>query len=412
MTTMQLDERNGGLQNGVLIVAVSLTAIGLVMVASATASPQRAVFGPGLWDGFFGRQLLFAGCGILLLLLSARASLPFLASPVWRHRLAWMMFALAVLGLLGAFLPGLADPRRGSHRWLSLSFLGMNTGLQPSEFAKPALVLLVASLLTWHDIDPRSFGRALLPASLAIGFCVLLVGTEDFGTCSLLAGTGALMLFAGGCRWRYLLAIGGMGAVGMVALIFGEEYRLARITAFFDIWRDTQGDGYQPLQSLTTIASGGWWGRGLGAGVQKYGYLPESHTDFIFAVICEEMGVVGAFLVLALFGSLLWLGIRIMRAATTRFEALLAFGLTVSIALQALLNMAVVTVITPTTGISLPFISAGGSGLLASSLSLGLLVGVAIRGKATIQPAADDSTIHFGGSPASTGSQKMECTAC
>jgi cell division protein FtsW len=166
----------------------------------------------------------------------------------------------------------------------------------------------------------------------------------------------------------------------MMALLFSAPYRLERITAYLRFWDEPQGSGYQPLQSLTTVASGGWLGTGLGSGVQKYGYLPESRTDFIFAVICEELGLFGAALVIALFCVMIWLSLRIMLTARSRFERLLAFGLGATIGLQAAMNIAVVAVVTPTTGISLPLVSAGGSGLLAFCLATGVLAAIAARG--------------------------------
>jgi cell division protein FtsW len=165
-----------------------------------------------------------------------------------------------------------------------------------------------------------------------------------------------------------------------------EPYRLERIVGFLNPYADELGVGYHPLQSLRTIASGGWLGVGLGAGIQKHGYLPESQTDFIFAIICEEAGLIGGLLVIGLFLVLVWLGLRTMWTAQTRFERLLAFGLTTLIGLQAAMHIAVVTVCAPTTGISLPLISAGGSGLLISCVAIGLLAAIAARG-----PAAQES---------------------
>jgi cell division protein FtsW len=162
-------------------------------------------------------------------------------------------------------------------------------------------------------------------------------------------------------------------------LLFAAPYRLARIAAYQDFWGDPQGVGYQPLQSMVTIASGGWWGTGLGSGVQKYGYLPESHTDFVFAVLCEELGVFGGALVILLFCAFVWMGIRTMLSARTRFERLLAFGLTFLIAMQAAMNVAVVTVMMPTTGVPLPMLSAGGSGLFTVCVGVGLLAAIAHR---------------------------------
>ncbi len=192
------------------------------------------------------------------------------------------------------------------------------------------------------------------------------------------------MLLAGGCRYRHLVLMVGVAASGLVALLMAEPYRRARLTAFLDIWSDAQGAGYQPLQSLTTIASGGWSGVGLGSGLQKYGYLPESHTDFIFAVLCEELGLLGAGLVLALFCAFIWVGLHISLRAATRFEQLLGFGLTFLVGLQAVMNIAVVTVVTPTTGVPLPFLSAGGSGLFAICGAVGVLSAIAMRASSTV----------------------------
>ena len=188
------------------------------------------------------------------------------------------------------------------------------------------------------------------------------------------------MLFVAGCRMRHLALLGVLGTCALTALLYSAPYRLDRITAFKSFWADPLGGGYQPLQSLTTIASGGWFGAGLGAGVQKYGYLPECHADFIFAVLCEEMGAFGGAVVIALFCAFVWCGLRAMLMARSRFERLLAFGLTATVGLQAAMNIAVVTVAVPTTGISLPLISAGGSGLLTFCLATGVLAAIAARG--------------------------------
>jgi cell division protein FtsW len=390
MELRQTDSRNNG-SAAIMAVAAALMAIGVVMVASASMSPTAPLFSDAIWSTTIGRQIIFVLAGGVLLFVLPRLARPLLASPVWRFRLAITLFALVLLMLLAAYVPGLADPRRGSNRWLSLAHFGLNVGFQPSEFAKPAMVLFLASYLT--RFDPRSLWRGLTPAALAIGLCVVLVGRADFGTCALLAGVGGAMLLAAGCRVRYLLAIALIGCIGLAGLIVVEPYRLERITAHQNIWQDAQGGAYQPFQSLAAIASGGWFGRGLGTGIQKYGYLPEDHTDFIFAVICEETGMVGALLVVALFVMLIAVGLRTLRAARTPFMRLLAFGITVSIGLQALLNLAVVTVITPTTGISLPLISAGGSGLLATCVGLGLLSAAAQDTVQTVAPTRDPDTL-------------------
>ena len=362
-----------------LVLATALIVIGLVMVASTSVSLDRPVFGAAMFRTPFGRQLVFAAAGLIVLLLTAQVAVPVLSSPIWRRWVTRTLFALAVIGLIAALIPGLAHEQRGSSRWLGFSVGGFAISVQPSEIAKVAMVALLALLLGDGTADRRSFGRYFLPAACVIGLCVALVGKEDFGTSVLLAGVGAGMLLMAGCRWLHLGGMALLGTSGLTALLLAEPYRLQRLIAYWDVWNDQQGAGYQPIQSLTSIASGGWLGTGLGSGVQKYGYLPESHTDFIFAVICEEMGVFGGCIVIALFAVFIWLGLRIMWSARSRFERLLAFGLTATVGLQAAMNIAVVTVLAPTTGISLPLISAGGSGLVTFCFVLGLLGAMACR---------------------------------
>ncbi len=363
-----------------ILIAGMLISVGLVMVGSATASLDRPLLSPQVWTTPFGRQAIFTLIGLAIMLLAARAGIPLLASASIRARLPKVLFLLTVALLAAALVPGLADPHRGSNRWLHFGPLGIDIGFQPSELAKLSLMAFLASLLGERNADPRSFLRSFLPASLAIGVCVALVGKENFGTAALLACAAGAVLFVAGCRLHHLLLIVGLGAAGLTFLLFAAPYRLARIAAYRDFWGDPQGDGYQPLQSLVTIASGGWWGTGLGTGVQKYGYLPESHTDFVFAVLCEELGIFGGVLVILLFCAFVWLGVRTMLVAATRFERILAFGLTFVIALQAAMNIAVVTVMTPTTGVPLPMLSAGGSGMFTVCTAVGLLAAIAARG--------------------------------
>lgn len=372
--------RAGSRPAGLMLVALALMSIGVIMVASATASLDRSLFGSSWWRTPFGRQLIFVAVGAPLMLLSSRATLLVFASPTMRRRIPQLFFAAVLVLLIAALIPGLSDAQRGSHRWLRFAPGGFDLGIQPSELAKLAMVAFIAYVLGRPGSDPRSLRASLVPASLAIGLCVLLVGIEDFGTSVLLMGAGVGMLFVAGCRLRHLAVLGVTGAAALAGLLLMAPYRMARIAAYTDIWADPQGAAYQPLQSLASIASGGWFGAGLGGGVQKYGYLPESHTDFIFAVICEETGIFGACFVIALFCTFLWLGLRTTLAARTAFERLIAFGLTATIILQAAMNIAVVTVVAPTTGISLPLVSAGGSGLMTFCVAVGVLAGVALRG--------------------------------
>lgn len=380
----------------VVLIAAMLMSIGLVMVASATASLDRPLFAPKLWTTPLGRQAIFILAGLAIMLVTARLSAAILGSASLRTRVPRILFAVSVVLLTAALIPGIADPHRGSHRWLGFSPLGIALGFQPSELAKLSLVTALAAILGETGKDPRSFLRSFVPSMLVIGVTVALVGKENFGTAALLAAVAIGVLFMAGCRLHHLLLIAAMGACGMTVLLFAAPYRLARIAAFKDFWADPQGAGYQPLQSLVTIASGGWFGAGLGSGIQKYGYLPESHTDFVFAVVCEELGIFGGGLVILLFCVFAWVGMRTMLAASTRFERLLAFGLTFTIALQAAMNIAVVTVVTPTTGVPLPMLSAGGSGMFMTCAMIGILAAVAARGGGAVGPPIRSSTSNQG----------------
>ncbi len=386
----------------IIFVAMALMAIGVVMVASTSASLDRSLFATGWIRTPFGRQIVFAAVGLLLIIVISRAAVPLLNSPTVRWWVPRGLFVLTLAFLVAALIPGLGHVQHGSGRWLRLGLSGIDMGFQPSEPAKLVLVALLASLLTCgtglrpanrtgcqplDHVDPRSFRHGFLPAAIALGVCVLLVGKEDFGTSVLLGGVGGSMLFVAGCRLRHLGGAAVLGACALIGLLYSAPYRVARLAAFRDLWGDPQGAGYQPIQSLAAIASGGWFGTGLGSGIQKHGYLPECRSDFIFAVMCEEMGTLGGVLVLALFSLFVFLGIRTMLAAPTRFERLLAFGLTATIGVQAAMNVAVVTVLAPTTGIPLPLISAGGSGMLTSCGAVGVLAAIAARaGAASHEP--------------------------
>jgi cell division protein FtsW len=365
-----------------VVLALLLLVVGLVMVASATAPLDRSLTAAGFWKTTFGRQVAFAVVGLVLMMVVARWISPLMfASPRGARWLPGVALFLAVACLVAVFIPGVGEEHRGALRWLRVGSSSWGLSFQPSEFAKLALVLFLAWLLARGKSEVRSFRKGFAPASLAIALVAALVGKEDFGTGALIGGIGLLMLFVAGCRWLYLAGAGVLGACGLTLLIRLEPYRLERIIGFLDPHADALGAGYHPLQSLRTIASGGWLGVGLGAGIQKHGYLPESQTDFIFAIICEELGLLGGFVVIGLFAALVWAGLRVMRAAPSSFERLLAFGLTTMLGLQAVMHIAVVTVCAPTTGMSLPLVSAGGSGMLTSCVAIGMLTAIAARGR-------------------------------
>jgi cell division protein FtsW len=381
------DRRQLGHESAVLVVvSLALMLTGVVMVASATSSVDRSMISARFWASTSGRQVVFVGLGMLTLAAAWRVAPAMVGSVRTRAWAVHVGLIVSLAALTAVLVPAIADPSHGSRRWLRMGPDSLGLGFQPSELAKFALPAYLAWLLTRTKGDPKSFRGGLLPAAVVLGLGILFVGVEDFGTASLMAVVGMALLFVAGCRMRHLAMLALLGSAGMATLMFTSEYRMRRITGFLNPEADPLGAGYHPLQSLKTIVSGGWLGTGLGAGVQKYGYLPEGETDFIFSVICEEAGIVGGMMVLAMFLVLIIMGARVVRAAGTEFERLLALAFTATIGMQAIMNVSVTTVVAPTTGISLPLVSAGGSGVLLCCAAVGVLIGIARRSTPLAEP--------------------------
>jgi cell division protein FtsW len=352
-----------------------LLAMGAVMVQSASIKLEGEPFDWRAWWSGPLKQTVFAAVGLLAMLFAAHLDYRLFA---WdRPRDGWWSGSLMLLStvlLIAVLFVGVE--RGGAQRAIILSSGALPLSFQPSELAKVALVLWLAALLTRPWIDVRDLWRGYLPAILSIAVVIALTGKEDFGTAALMGVVAMLMLLLGGARWLHLLGTALVGAAGAVVLVLAEPYRVRRILTFFAESPDASAEGYQVTQSLIAIGSGGWWGEGLGAGVQKYDYLPQANNDFIFAILCEELGIVGGLAVVAVFLMLLARGAWLARKAGDPFGRLLASGVTLMICLQAAFNIAVVTDSVPTKGISLPFVSAGGSGAIFLSLAAGLLASV------------------------------------
>ena len=387
----------------VLLLAGALMTLGVAMVYSASVTVEGAAFNWREWWSSPLKQCVFALAGFLVMLVAAHVDYRILAwsrpGAVWRAGFVWML-AVALLGAV--FVPGIGLELLGARRAI-LVFRGPPPiQFQPSEFAKVALVVWLAALLTrpvateavrkrrlwwwpWRSeaLPPaghiRRFRSGFLPAVLTGGLIVGLTGIEDYGTAALLGVVMLALLFVAGARWTHLGLLGIAAALAGAALVVIKPHRVDRIRTFLAEAPDPSGAGYQINQALLAIGSGGWLGRGLGAGVQKYGYLPQDNNDFILAIICEELGAVGGIVVVVLFLALLWRGWRIAASAPDAFGRLLALGLTLTICLQAAMNVGVVTKSIPTKGISLPFVSAGGSGVVFLGLAAGLLAAVGRR---------------------------------
>jgi len=361
--------------SALLFVVLALMTFGVLMVYSASRTACDA------GDSYyFIRHLVFVPAA-----LGAFAAGAFLPYRLLNGRgVAWTVLATAVV-LLGLVLV-LGVERNGARRWFVLGLGGLNLSFQPSEFAKLALVLFLAWLFARPEADPRSLRRGFAPAILAIGLVCGLIAKEDFGTGALIGFVAAALCLVAGWRWWYALILTVPGAVGFYFTVLQVPFRLERLRVWLDPWKYFDGAGWHICQSLMGIGCGGLFGVGLGAGIQKL-YIPENTTDFIFAVICEEMGLLGGLLVIGLFGAFIWRAGRIVRAAPDRFAFLLSSGILLTIGLQAAMNISVVTGALPAKGIGLPFISYGGSGLVMMGLAVGLLASVARRSGAAEAPA-------------------------
>lgn len=298
--------------------------------------------------------------------------------------LAFWVLGLGTLFLAGivatSYMPGLSHPVNNSRRWIAVPGFGSLT-IQPSEFAKWGLLVVFAAYGAWRASQMRSFWKGLLPALVALGLVGGMIAHQDLGTGVLVVCAGSVVLLAAGARvWQFAMFIPA-GIAGVVALILDNPYRLQRIETFFDPYVQPQKAGYHMIQSMLAVSGGEGTGRGLGFGLQKYGYLPEDTTDFLFAIICEEMGMIGAAAVIGLYVALIWAGLGIVRRQSSPMLKLFGVGVLTTIGLQALINLAVVTGLGPTKGIALPLVSSGGTGWILTAASLGLLIAMDPEGE-------------------------------
>jgi cell division protein FtsW len=364
-------------QRVLTLVTLGLVAFGLVMVYSATSA--SAALGDGDSMAYLERQAVYAVLGVVLMAAAARVDY---------HRLRYLSPALLLvtLGLCAAVL--VASPAvNGAHRWFILG----PASFQPSELAKLSLCLFAAVYLSRRR-TPQTLGQLFRPLGLVTGlFCGLILLEPDLGTTISLCVMMLALLLVAGVPFRLLsvaaLVAGGVGAIA----IWVEPYRRARIFSFLDPWSDAQGSGFQIVQATIGIGSGGWTGEGLGEGVQKILYLPEAHTDMIFAVVGEELGLVGSALVIGAFAVFGFTGFRVALRCRDPFGKLLATGITALVCGQAVINLAAVLGIAPLTGIPLPFVSYGGSSLVVLLVSVGILLNIAVNERALAARVPDRS---------------------
>ena len=356
--------------------ALLLVATGLVMVYSASiATAESSRFTGGNSAYFLVRQSVFLGVAILAATLTFMIPVGF-----WQKSAPWLFLA-GLLLLVVVLVPGLGKEVNGARRWLNLVIFN----LQPSELMKLAAVLYAADYTVRKHAVMKSFKKGLLPMlGVMLGVSWLLLREPDFGALVVVAITTFGILFLGGMNGRHFIALVGMLAVGFAALVLSSPYRMQRIFGFMDPWSDAYGKGYQLSHALIAFGRGEWIGVGLGASIEKLHYLPEAHTDFLLAVIAEELGLAGVALVMGLFVWLVFRAFAIGRQAALQdrhFAALTAQGIGIWIGFQTLINMGVNTGLLPTKGLTLPLMSFGGSGLLVNCVALAILLRIDWEGR-------------------------------
>ena len=350
-----------------LLLAISMAWVYSASVVTANEKfhdPAYVVIRQGIWVAI-GLAFLFG-----LMRLDYR---------IFRNRTALLWVAGAtVVALVAVFF---CRPINSSHRWLGV---GTSVGIQPSEFAKFVAILFVATVLERRLEEHESLDPGLVQAGiLLVGLAALIMLEPDYGSGIVLLAAAAVMMFVAGLSYRRVVTAMLVLPLPLIAVMLLEPYRVRRWTAFLHPYADPFGDGFQLIQSLIAVGTGGVWGKGFMAGVQKMFYLPEAHSDYIFAVIAEERGLIGAVAVLLCFVVIIWRGLRVARRAPDAFGTLLAVGITTLIGLQAMVNLGVVLSMLPSKGIPLPFVSAGGSSMLVSLMAMGVLLNISQQASAT-----------------------------
>ncbi|MDW7673621.1 MAG: stage V sporulation protein E [Bacillota bacterium] len=350
----------------VFIVTLVLLSVGLIMVFSSSITTSYLRHGGDALH-YVKRQGMWAGIGLLAMFSVMKMDL---------HRVRKLTGPALIGGyllLVLVLIPGIGTEIKGSSRWLGVGPLSF----QPSEVMKLIMVFFMAHSLSRHQHTIKLFLKGLMPHLVILGLTSgLILLQPDLGTTIAIAGTTYIMFIAGGVKGTHLGGLALLGLVAIAGAIAIAPYRMERFTTFLNPWADPTDAGFQIIQSLYAIGSGGFAGLGLTNSKQKYFYLPEQHTDFIFAIIGEELGFIGTTMILALFLIFAWRGIKIALTAPDGFYCLLAVGITSMIVLQAIINIGVVTGSMPVTGITLPFISHGGSSLVWTLIGVGLLLNI------------------------------------
>lgn len=351
-----------------LILTLIIIAFGLLMIYSSSNIWAEYKFDDPY--KYIKSQLIFFIAGLFIIKIITKIDIDFLE----KNSNKFLIFTMILLILV--LIPGIGKVRNGSRSWFGIGPLG----IQPSEFSKIALIIYTAKYLSHNDKDVKNIKKGILPLFIVICLFFLLIMLEpDFGTAMVIILTLVVMIFVSGPNISFFIKIGIIGLIGIVALIAVAPYRMARIVSYLNPWSDPLGSGFQIIQSLYAIAPSGLLGLGFNNSIQKNFYLPEPQTDFIFSIISEEFGIVGCIFVITLLFLIFKRAIKISLRQEDLFKKYLSFGLSFGLILQALLNLSVVCGLIPTTGVTLPFISYGGSSLLVSMISIGIILNISKR---------------------------------
>ncbi len=352
------------LSSSLLLAIMALLGVGLVQVYSSSFVFATESYGDGLY--FFKRQLVFTAIAFATLLFSAQFPLR------WIQKWGWLAWVFGALGVLATLIPGVGVRVGGAIRWLQLPF-GLR--FEPSEVLKLSFSLLFAALLSRNENVLGKVKLGYLGLIIALPLLFLLK-QPDFGSFAIIVVVGVSLLFAFGLRWKYILTAWAVVLPAFYYLVMLKDYRRARVLTFLDPWSDPEQNGFQVIQSMLSFSNGGVTGVGLGQGQGKLFFLPEAHTDFTMAVLGEEGGFVGFFLVMSLYGFVVLRGFQIAVRCKDNFQKALALGISMTFALSVFINVGVVLGVLPTKGLTLPFLSYGGSSLVVLCLMFGILLNI------------------------------------
>lgn len=391
---MLTTKKETALADKIAIVIILLMTIGTVFVFSASANISQDIDLRHFYKSAGLRQIIFFPIAVLVMFIASALNYRwfslkkglFKSPTTYLLIIGIVLLAIVLYQRIHPIVPNLIPMINRHYRWLKIPLGPITISFQPSELAKWATVFFLAGLCLMPGFNLHLFRKRFVPVCILISLVVGLIVIEDLGTAAFISLLALLILAIGGAKWRHLLAPLSFAAIAFCLILWLYPQRMQRIIAFLKPGELTASSNYQANQSLIAIGSGGLFGKGLGRGICKYGHLPEDTTDFIFAIIGEELGFVGTSTVISLFIIFVWLGLLVVKRCNEPFGKILAAGIVLTIAIQAAINIGVVTVVLPTKGIPLPFVSAGGTSMLLSAAAVGILLNIAKQaGKEQLQ---------------------------